>query len=54
MTLRHCTNDAKEADILDPFGLPFNGGLNLGGLTLRYMEIIIIIIMSLFKEETHS
>ena len=32
VTFRHCSNDAKEADIMDRFGLPLN-------LTLRYKEI---------------
>ena len=27
---RHCSNDTKEADVLDRCGLPLNGGLNFG------------------------
>ena len=38
VTSRHCSNDAKEADILGRFGLPLNGAKTLGCLTLRYME----------------
>ena len=26
VTSRHCSNDTKEADILDRCGLPLNGG----------------------------
>ena len=35
---RNYPNDAKEAGILDRCGLPLNGGLNLGCLTLRHKE----------------
>ena len=32
-----CSNDAKEAEILDLFGLPLNG-LTWACFTLRYMD----------------
>ena len=38
VTSRHCSNDTKEADILDRCGLPLNGVKLAGYLTLRYME----------------
>ena len=38
VTSRHCSNDTKEADILDRCGLSLKGCETCGCLTLRYME----------------
>ena len=50
MTSRHCSNDAKEGDILNSFGLPLNGGYSWECLTLRYMEKIVLCSFKSFEQ----